>query len=429
MKANAPQSVQLSEFAGQLASENAWEYQLASSRSSRDVAGQTHDALQSPLEFPSIEAAIVDGDRVALAVDPNVPQVCEVLTGILKTLAMTEAGGVDIVLWDEASDATMDAVREIAGNAATVHRHDSCHRESLRYLAADKEATPIYLNRLLVDADFVLPVVSSRTMDALGGHDLTGVFPSLADSATRHRHRQRMVNTEMANDDGDEAQIPWLLGVHMIVAVDVNTNGSVADVVAGTPEAIRHKIKQEKSSSETSTQQDEQNAELVIASLDGDAQQQTWANAARALAAATRYVAVGGTIVLWTAIKQPPHGPLAHLDDIDDASTVLLTEPVEAFALGDDNDDESELDFPRWDEQLSTASTFARILAEHRVVLRSLLSNDAVEPIGVGIVEDETQLVHLSKSFSSCGILRSAQFADSTVDAPHRLNDKFNQND
>ncbi len=423
MTSQTKQIVRLRDLASQLASRTVYQYGGDKHTSCADVAGQTHETLQSPLDFPSIEAAIVAGDRVALAVDPNVPQVAEVVTGILKTLAMTEAGDIDIVLWDEATEATIAAITDVAGDTASIQKHDSSHRESLRYLAADAEATPIYLNRFLVDADFVLPVVSARKMDAVGDQDLTGVFPSLADSATRLRQQQRMINAEGQDDEPSSLQIPWLLGVHLIVTVNVNQDGEVASVVAGAPDAIRKEIAA-RSACEHATRQanDSPWADLVIASIDGDRQQQTWANAARALAAASRHVASGGTIVLWTAINQPPSGDLARLDDID-VDDFLNEDADRQHRLlinKQDSDGPAEGEFPDWDSQQPNAMTFARILAEHRVLLHSQLPRESVEPMGVGHIDDQSQLVTLSQSFESSGVLRAAQFADGTIDAPHR---------
>ncbi|QDT09580.1 hypothetical protein [Planctomycetes bacterium K23_9] len=428
MNPEPSQQVRVNDLTASLEAKKVWEFDSGTKTVCKDVAGQTHATLQSPLGFPSIEAAIVAGDRVALAVDPNVPQIAEVIVGILKTLAMSEAGDIDIVLWDEASDATITAIKDVAGETVSVHKHKSSQRDSLRYLAADVEATPIYLNRLLVDADFVLPVVSSRQIDITGDRDLTGVFPALADSATRLRHQRRVIDAA-ASQNEEELQIPWLLGVHLIVAVTANDDGVAGEILAGTPDAIRKQLASKnpandqftKGQAATSQNASEPTkgdsfpplADLVIASIDGDQQQQTWANAARALAASSRHVSDEGTIVLWTAIDEPPRGMLARLDDFDEPFSLLDQHVQETQG------DENENDFPLWDAQLGAASTFTRVLAEHRVVLRSLLTREQIEPLGVGVIADQSELTRLSQSFVTCGIIRSAQFADGAVDAPH----------
>ena len=163
-----------------LAAVHVWEYDAASKRTSQDIAGETVRTLAAPDDFPPIEAAIVSGDKVALAVDPNVPAVDQVIEGVLRMLRATPAGEVDIVVWDEATEETMQRIRDVAGQTRVI-RHHSGERESLCYLAADQEALPIYLNRDLVDADFVLPIVAVRPSNVSRRRDLTGDLEGLGE--------------------------------------------------------------------------------------------------------------------------------------------------------------------------------------------------------------------------------------------------------
>lgn len=396
-------AVSFGDLVSSLAAEQVWQYEPGSPVAVKDVAGTTSQALQTPQDFPPIESAIVQGDKVALAVDPNLPQICEVITGILKTFAHTEASDIDIVLWDEATDATVASLQDVVGESATIRRHDCTCRESLRFLGADKDGEPIYLSRWLVDADFVLPVVSARPWDAQDRQDLTGVFPTLADSATRIRHRNKMLDANETESRMDESQVAWLLGVHLILTVHVTADGASGQIVAGSLNKIR--------ALNAPQPRTDENASLIIASLDGDAQQQTWLNAARALAAASHHVLPGGAIVLWSDINDHPTGDLAQLADVDDINSVISCMSTEA---SDEPDG-----FPNWDDSLSVASTIARITAEHRVLIHSQLDRETVEPIGLGAVADRDELIRLSKSFDTCGVLRGAQFASGTIDAPH----------
>ena len=203
-----------------------WEYDCGSKRSTADVPKAAFAALQAPLDFPPMSAAIVPDDRIALAVDPNSPQLAEVIRGVLQAIAATDAGAVDIVFWDEATDQTISLLRQVVGDAATVSRHQADVRSELRYLAADEAGDPVYLDRMVVDADFVLPIISQRAMDRASQHDLTGVFPSLADSATRNRHQIQIWKPEANINERCEDQIPWLLGVNLIMTVTPNASGS-----------------------------------------------------------------------------------------------------------------------------------------------------------------------------------------------------------
>ena len=146
-----------------LASSGVWEYDAGTNRTSRDVVGDTIQSLAAPDDFPPIEAAIVAGDRVALAVDPNVPDVEGVIEGAIRMIRSSPAGHIEIVVWDEATRATLDRIETAAGDIPVIH-HRCDIRDSLCYLAADVDAEPIYLNRALVEADF-------RASDCRGSPD------------------------------------------------------------------------------------------------------------------------------------------------------------------------------------------------------------------------------------------------------------------
>jgi hypothetical protein len=148
-------------------------------------------------------------------------------------------------------------------------------------------------------------------------------------------------------------------------------------------------------------------APLLIASLDGNAQQQSWCNAARATAAASRYVQAGGTIVLWSAIDDPPSGRLLDLADGKNAAH-------EEIGPAED-------DFPAWDESMESAQTMARIATEHRLLIHSRLDEETIESMGLASVQSPRELSRLSRSFESCGVLRAAQFAGTTIDTPHQF--------
>ncbi len=352
------------------------------------------EALSTPLDYPPLDAAIVPGDRVAIAIDPNVPQITEIVRGILKAVGGTDAGAIEFVLWDEANDETLQAVSDEVGDAAEVFRHCPSSRESLRYLAADESAAPVYVNRRLVDADFVLPVMSARPDDQRDSQDLAGVYPALADSSTRGRYSDAAADQEQHPESPPD--IPWLLGVHLLLSVRSNDDGNAADIKAGTLTAIGDEIK-------TLNQQSSESghASIVVASLDGDEQQQSWCNLARAVSAAAKAVEEGGTIVVWSDLSQPPQGALQRLAEVDSLQPAPF-EPTE--------DDE----FPPWDQELAIAKSIAKIASDHRLLIHSRLQRESLEALGLGVIETEDELQRLCESFESCAVVRAAQHAGGT---------------
>ncbi len=101
------------------------------------------------MDFPPLEQAIVPGDRVAIAVDANIPSIAKVVEGAIRALRQAGAGEIEIVVSDEASETTLESVTRIAGDRdRSLARHAVRKRECLRYLGADEEADPIYLKPL-----------------------------------------------------------------------------------------------------------------------------------------------------------------------------------------------------------------------------------------------------------------------------------------
>lgn len=386
-----------SEIVPRLKGDDLWEYDCGSKGHCESVADEVFQALQRPSDFPPMGAAIVSGDRVAIAVDPNTPQVAEVLRGALNAVRATEASDIDVVVGDEATEETLAEIKQVAGDVVRVIRHQPSDRESLRYLGADAAAHPIYLNRALVDADFVLPIVVGRPKDESGLLDGTGIFPFYSDACSRARFFQSDEPAEEAPSDPSEPA--WLLGVQIMMSVTPNNEGTVGEVTAGTPEAIQKLRKTARRAPDGFPPP----AKLVIASLDGSMQQQTWQNAARAIAAAARYCEPSGTIVLWSQIKEEPSGSLAGISEGDG--------PVH------ESIPPAEGEFPTWDPKINPARTLGRIGNDYRILVHASIEGELIEALGLGWIENAEELANLTASHDSCGVLRAAQFAGDAVDA------------
>ncbi len=389
--------VSFQDVIGEISSEQVCEFGISPTPNVEDVSKMTFAAFQAPIDFPPLGSAIVPGDHVALAVDPNIPRLPDVIAGVLNAVRDTDAGDVEIVLWDEATDATVAELREVIDDSVAISRHNPEHRDSLRYLGADRSADPVYLNRRVVDADFTLPIVAARPTDSMHGHDLTGVFLALADSASRQRLCDWSPTESPLKDAQDEIEPAWLLGLQLLLSVRANAAGNVAEIRAGTLEAIGKQITPDRREADSFPPA----APLVVASLDGGQQQQTWVNAARAAASAARFATADGMIVLWTEIDQRPSSTLACLAD--------GISPAQEFVPTEENA------FPHWDQELPVVLALQKLLADHRVMIHSRVDSELIESMGLGAIDSPSELNRLSQSFPTCGVLRSAQFAGSTV--------------
>ena len=357
-------------------------------------------ALRAPIDYPAMTAAIVPGDSVAVAVDPNTPQVLEILSAVIQMLQQSDADRISVVVGDEALAATMEAVKEVVGDAATVSLHHPSNREELRFLGPDASGHPIYLNRFLVDADFVLPITSGRSGDLDRQSDLHGFFPAFSDSASRLRLFSRF--SDFDSDAVDHNEPASLLGAQLILSVTSSEAGEAAAIIAGTTTGIRKHLQEIRY-----VPDDNLPTSLVVASLDGNEQQQTWQNVARAAAAAASRADTGGTIVVWTSLTD---APTACLMNISDESSELTT-PADNLA---------EEELPRWDPTLQPAYTLRKLAQEYRILLHSELRPEETEALGIGTLESDKELTALTRSFAKCCVLRAASFCGTTYDWPER---------
>jgi len=393
MKASSNRWVDFSDVSTGMKSAEVWVYSGGSNDRCVDVPQAVYDSLSQPEDFPPLDAAIVPGDRIAIALDPNVPAVADVMLGTLKALGGTDAAEIAIVVGDEISAAGLDSIRKVAGPEVSVNVHQCEHRENLRYVAADRDADPIYLNRTLVDADLVLPVVVTRPLDRARHHDLTGIYPTFADSASRIRNRPDGSQGSRPHDtEGGVSEAAWMLGIQIMVSITPGAHAGIARIEAGTAAAVgqRHRPM-------VDDRDGRRSAALVVAVLDGDHQQQTWDNAARAVDAATRLTDPGGTIVLWSEIDQPPEGTLR----------TLAATPSVSRQLANDTDNE----FPPWRASHTASDIIRRVARDYRLLIHSGLDDEIVEAMGIGAISSSAELIRLSGAFETCAILRTAQFA------------------
>jgi hypothetical protein len=374
------------------ANREVWEFRPDRGVAIERVRAATARALEAPHDFPAVSQAIVEGDKVVIAVDANIPQVAEIVVGIVDALPLSLISALHVVLSAESQGETADQVRAALSPwpQIEVEIHDPQKREALGYLAANAAAEPIYLNRHLLDADFLIPVLVSRPQGTVDPASLAGgIFPEFTDADTQRRLRAEIL-AAAGDDDREAAEAAWLLGIQFVVAVLPTAEAEVAAIIAGTPQGIRritaHAIS-------ASWQRDtSRKASLVFACLDGDEQQQTWENVARALYVARHLVQPGGTIVITSQLVEPVGRSLRRL-----ASNETYEATWERLAKDRGRDS-------------LAASLLLQMRQEGRILLLSSLPADEIEALGIGAIEKPDQLPRLLDGHDSCAIIRAAQF-------------------
>jgi nickel-dependent lactate racemase len=354
-------------------------------------------AWESPLGFPPLADATVPGDHVAIAIDADVPQAASIVRGTVDALlhAGVETEAISIVTTDEGM--SQRCREEFARSGATEVRyvvHDP-NDEQLLCLLGSTHHGPLMVNRTIFDADAVLPIGCAR-LDDYGAYD--GLFPQLSDSETIERYRvpQPLVTEEERNARQRETrEAGRLIGAPLVMRIVPGARETAAHVVAGDAHSVAERSR-ELCRSQWALDA-ERRASLVIATVTGGAEAQTWDNIARALAAAERLVEQDGAVVICSNLDQPPGQSLGRLIRADDR------EAAERRILQDHAADS----WAAWE--------LARALERGPVYFLSQLDAETVEDMGIAPVANLEELARLASRHESCIVLADSQHAVATV--------------
>jgi nickel-dependent lactate racemase len=263
----------------------------------------TRAALEKPFGFEPLRRALTPDDHITIVLDAAVPHVADILGEVLAHLrsASVKPEAVTILTSHDWSPRWASVlVGENAGVQTEVH--DPTDRNKLAYLASTKAGRRLYLNRTLVEADFVI-VLSGLGYDPFTGYSgaETTVFPALADAEILHSLEGQLSSqapgTEVWPVRAEAMEVVGLLGTLFFVQVISGAGDTVQDIVAGLPN----------SSVEAFKRQDErwrgtvsEEPYTVIAAISGDVKRVTFLDLAKAASAAARVVRRGGRIAVLT---------------------------------------------------------------------------------------------------------------------------------
>jgi len=356
-------------------------------------------SLVDPLDFPPLVESIVPGDHVVLAVDQGVPQSAAVVAGIVQTLVdgRVTAENIEIILAPGhplANEIKCFLPSELA-NLIRVTVHDPHDQNQLSYLAATNDGDPIYINRSIVDADVAIPVGCVRPTGTYGNPGVHGgVFPVFADAKTHERfsnperyHEQRWLDRQR----NEASEAAWLLGARFTVQIIPGAAAGLLHILSGDVDSVV-----DRAGSLSKKAWDcpaPSRAELVVATVEGDADQQTWENLGRALHAATNLVEESGAIVVCCDLKSSPGPALMQI-----IGAVDLEEAEVAISRN------------RFGDGLP-ASQLVSTLRHARVYLWSDLDPATVEELWVAPVNGVKEVYNLCSRSRSFIVLENSQYA------------------
>jgi nickel-dependent lactate racemase len=259
-------------------------------------------ALEAPFGFEPMRRALTPDDHVTIVLDDALPHAAELLAGVLDHLRTAGIGPAAVTVLTPPGS-PQNWIGELPDECAdvTTEVHDPADRKTLAYLASTKAGRRVYLNRTLVEADFVI-LLTGRGYDPFAGYAgaEAAIFPALADEEVRASFaRQFSKDAPGAAEPWpvrvEAAEIAWLLGTPFLVQVIPGAGDSVQAVVAGLLDSGAEGIRQQDARWRSSIAD---RPDTVIATVSGEPGRVTFLDLAKAAACAARVVAPGGRIAV-----------------------------------------------------------------------------------------------------------------------------------
>ncbi len=367
-----------------------------------EIASTVRSGLSQPLDFPPLNTALVDGDRVVLAMDRGLCEAASIVAGVWPVLAECQIRPQDVLILQPAgwkSSAQQADPRhllpEAARDAVRWETHDPTKEGSCGYLATSADGERIYLARGLLDADFVLPITLA-SFDPLQGtrSPMSVLYPGLSTPeafAKTHGQGHRELRPE---DDRPVRQlieeIGWLLGVQFAVQlIPGGRRGTTAEVLAGGAESVQRQALQHLNAAWRASWPARPETVLVtVPTADGAT---TWDEVGQALETARNVVAHGGKIVVLTDLQAPPGAGMELLRSQPSPRAAL--QPLREQAPPD----------------LQAAAQWANAADWARIYLLSRLDAELVEDLFAVALNNVGEAERLMASVDECAIITTAQ--------------------
>jgi nickel-dependent lactate racemase len=364
-------------------------------------------ALAAPLGYPPLRQIVVPGDRVVLALGEGLMQPAPLVSGAVLELLDAGIEPESITVLRNANDARLSRQRPTEDlpvewrDRIVVEVHDAADRDRLCLLNVSSNDEPIYLNRSLVDADVVIPIGVARARRSLGDLGVHGtLFPGFADAVAQQRFlapRSSLSESSRERRVREATEVDWFLGTRMVVQVIPGPGESIMQILAGDVDQVEPRARE--IYERLWCFQVPRRASLVVATLPGGRQQQSWSNLARALDAALRVVQDQGTIAICCDLQSRP-GPslrrLARAKSLDAANKQVQRDQT---------------------PDALPATLLVRTLQHANVYLLSRLDEECVESLGIAYISSPEEVARLASRHPSCILLQNAHQAIPTVAA------------
>jgi nickel-dependent lactate racemase len=365
-------------------------------------------ALRTPIEFPSIDQAVIPGDRVTLALDQHTPGAAGLVAGIWALLAPRgiEADNFTVIqpasrLQSQLPDPRSELPEDLRSRVRWT-LHDPSRKDACVYLASTASGERVYIARDVVEADFLMSAGPIAFDPLMGYRGTNSVFYPGLSSTDAMQRTQGQGHLELGPDESRPLrelidEIGWLLGNPFTIQVIPAATGGVSRVLAGVCDPVfaeGKKLLAQQWHIEVS-----ERPEVVIAAIDHESGPHAWEQLGAAVEVARSLVARRGKIVILSDLEaELPQGLelVRASQSARDAIRPLRKQAPPDLVCA---------------TQLASAADWARIY------LLSGLADDVVDGLHLTPVSNETEIRRLLKDETRCLFLEAAQFVHGTVRA------------
>ena len=262
------------------------------------------EALQHPLDFPSLDQAIIDSDHVAIAVCGDgelVSPVVSAITEYLKTF-LVEGEVIAVIAERSYSEIFEAATSTTSGSildTVNLKKHHASKRDGIAYLGPDAGGEPISANRDLVECDIVIPVVFVDR--AYGTPDLQ--FANRF-SGEKERNKRKKKGNRMQQQIQHAKELVRSIGIFFGVVVKISPDGNVDSIEAGSWATL---VRSYDEFVENHWQLEPKNADVLVATIENNDVERSFESINQAICVADE-VCPTGEIVLLDLPSHPTNG-------------------------------------------------------------------------------------------------------------------------
>jgi nickel-dependent lactate racemase len=276
------------------------------STSANEISDVLSTALKNPLGLPVLPECVVPGDRVVIVVDPETPNVVDVVTQVWTQFVELNTDEPDVTLLLPASSGGVgsqsiidDLPVHVRSQLAT-HIHDPTDENQRRYLASSAGGERLYLSHYLTDADLIISVGTIAFDGVLGYRGTSSaIYPAFSD-VEAIRSAKRDCDSVLVPEDKRPLrdlvdEIGWLLATQFTVQIIPDPAGGIDCVFCGATDETMTAGKRHLNERYRLTLNEE--IHLAVVSIPGNSDF-GWRQFGAALATAARIVGDDGRIAV-----------------------------------------------------------------------------------------------------------------------------------